>query len=77
MNTHAIWMAVQQPGKDIVVKTEAQQSVRVLHSSRRQRVKLRTTQINALYRTLLAFGESIRKGRVAIDTRSDRLRWRE
>ncbi len=36
MDTRAIWMAVQQPGKAIAVKTEEQQSVLVLHRIRRQ-----------------------------------------
>lgn len=34
MDARAIWMAVQQPGKAIAVKTEEQQSVLVLHRSR-------------------------------------------
>ncbi len=49
MDARAIWMAVQQPGKDIAVKTEEQQSVLVLHRSRRQLVKFRTMQINSLH----------------------------
>ena len=53
MDARAIWMAVQQPGKEIAVKTEEQQSVLVLHRSRRQLVKFRTAQINALHGTLL------------------------
>lgn len=36
MDAHAIWMAVQQHGKAIAVKIEEQQSVLVLHRSRRQ-----------------------------------------
>lgn len=67
MDARAIWMAVQQPGKEIAVKTEEQQSVLVLHRSRRQLVKFRTAQINALHGTLLEFGETIHKGRAAID----------
>ncbi|EGD2776968.1 transposase, partial [Salmonella enterica] len=51
MDARAIWMAVQQPGKEIAVKTEEQQSVLVLHRSRRQLVKFRTAQINALHGT--------------------------
>ncbi|EJX0512316.1 IS110 family transposase, partial [Salmonella enterica] len=62
-----IWMAVQQPGKEIAVKTEEQQSVLVLHRSRRQLVKFRTTQINALHGTLLEFGETLHKGRAALN----------
>lgn len=67
MDARAIWLAVQQPGKEIAVKTEAQQSVLVLHRSRRQLVKFRTAQINALHGTLLEFGETIHKGRAAMD----------
>jgi len=36
MNARAIWMAVQHPGEEIAVKTEEQQSVLVLHRTRRQ-----------------------------------------
>lgn len=39
MDDRAIWMAVQQPGKEIAVKTEEQQSVLVLHCLRLQLVK--------------------------------------
>lgn len=67
MDARAIWMAVQQPGKAIAVKTEEQQSVLVLHRSRRQLVKFRTAQTNALHGTLLEFGETIHKVRAAID----------
>lgn len=66
MDARAIWMAVQQPGKAIAVKTEEQQSVLVLHRSRRQLVKFRTAQINALHGILLEFGETIHKGRAAM-----------
>lgn len=68
MDARAIWMAVQQPGKEIAIKTEEQQSVLVLHRSRRQLVKFRTAQINALHGTLLEFGETIHKGRAALDS---------
>jgi transposase len=67
MDARAIWMAVQQPGRAIAVKTEEQQSVLVLHRSRRQLVKFRTAQINALHGTLLEFGEVIHKGRTALN----------
>lgn len=67
MDARAIWMAVQQPGRERAVKTEEQQSVLVLHRSRRQLVKFRTAQINALHGTLLEFGETIHKGRAAMD----------
>ena len=67
MDARAIWMAVQQPGKEIAVKTEEQQSILVLHRSCRQLVKFRTAQINALHGTLLEFGETIHKGRAAME----------
>lgn len=67
MDARAIWVAVQQPGKAIAVKTEEQQSILVLHRSRRQLVKFRTAQISALHGTLLEFGEIIHKGRAAMD----------
>lgn len=67
MDARAIWMAVQQPGKEIAVKTEEQQSILVLHCSRRQLVKFRTAQINALHGRLLEFGETIHKGRAAME----------
>ncbi len=67
MDARAIWMAVQQPDKDIAVKTEEQQSVLVLHRSRRQLVKFRTMQINSLHGTLLEFGKTIHKGRAAME----------
>lgn len=67
MDARAIWMVVQQPSKAIAVKTEEQQSILVLHRSRRQLMKFRTAQINALQGTLLEFGETIHKGRGAIN----------
>lgn len=53
--------------KEIAVKTEEQQSVLVLHRSRRQLVKFRTMQINSLHGTLTEFGETIHKGRAAME----------
>lgn len=66
MDARAIWMAVQQPGKEIAVKTKEQQSVLVLHRSRRQLVKFRSMQINSLHGTFLEFGETLHKGRAAM-----------
>ncbi len=60
-------MAVQQPGKEIAVKTEEQQSILVLHRTRLQLVKFRTARINALHGTLLEFSETVHKGRAAMD----------
>ncbi|EIE6438401.1 IS110 family transposase [Salmonella enterica] len=66
MDARAIWMAVQQPCKEIAVKTEEQQSVLVLHRYRNQLVKFRSAQINAIHGTLLEFGETVHKGRTAM-----------
>ncbi|CDL86736.1 transposase [Xenorhabdus cabanillasii JM26] len=66
MDARAIWMAVQQPGKAIAVKTEEQQSILTLHRVRRQLVKFRTAQINALHGTFLEFGETLHKGRASL-----------
>ncbi len=66
-DARAIRMAVQQPGKEIAVKTEEQQSILVLLRTRLQLVKFRTAQINALHGTLLEFGETVHKGRAAMD----------
>ncbi|MGT0683774.1 IS110 family transposase, partial [Shigella sonnei] len=41
--------------------------VLVLHRTRMQLVKFRTAQINALHGTLLEFGETIHKGRAAME----------
>lgn len=73
MDARAIWMAVQQPGKEIAVKTEEQQSVLVLHRTRRQLVKFRTMQINSLHGMFLEFGETIHKGRVAMELQNEYL----
>jgi transposase len=67
MDARAIWMAVQQPAKAVAVKTEEQQAVLSLHKMRRQLVKFRTAQINALHGLLLEFGETVRKGRASMD----------
>ena len=50
-----------------VKKSPEQQSVLVLHRTRMQLVKFRTAQINALHGTLLEFGETIHKGRAAME----------
>ncbi|WP_238985030.1 IS110 family transposase [Candidatus Glomeribacter gigasporarum] len=47
-DARAIWLAVQQPGQAVAVKTEAQQAVLALHRMRQQWVKFRTLQINRL-----------------------------
>ncbi|OTA14442.1 transposase [Xenorhabdus vietnamensis] len=67
MDARAIWLAVQQPGKSVAVKTEEQQAVLAMHKIRHQMVKYRTAQINGLHGLLLEFGETVRKGRAALD----------
>ncbi|OTA19307.1 transposase [Xenorhabdus beddingii] len=67
MDARAIWMAVQQPGKSVAVKNEEQQAILSLHRMRRQLVKFRTAQINALHGLLLEFGETLHKGRASLD----------
>ncbi len=52
---------------DLLYGTEEQQSVFVLHRTRRQLVKFWTAQINSLHGTLLEFGETIHKGRAAME----------
>lgn len=47
-DARAIWLAVQQPGKAVAVKSEAQQAVLALHRMRQELVKTRTMQINGL-----------------------------
>jgi transposase len=62
-DARAIWLAVQQPGKAVAVKTEAQQAVLALHRMRQQLVKFRTMQINSV-RGLLTEG-FVRMGGIA------------
>lgn len=63
----AIWLAVQQPGKAVAVKTEAQQAVLSLHRMRQQLVKFRTMQTNCLHGLLTEYGEVMGKSRAALD----------
>ncbi|MDE9590601.1 IS110 family transposase, partial [Xenorhabdus bovienii] len=58
---------VQQPGKLVAIKNEEQQAILSLHRMRCQLVKFRTSQINALHGLLLEFGETVHKGRAALD----------
>jgi transposase len=62
-DARAIWMAVQQPGKPIAVKTEIQQAMLALHRMRQQLIKFRTMQINNLRGLLTEYGEVMSKGR--------------
>ena len=66
-DARAIWLAVQQPGKAVAVKTEAQQAVLALHRMRQQLVKFRTMQINSLRGLLTEYGEVMGKSRAALD----------
>ena len=59
-------MTVLQPAKAVAVKTGEQQAVLSLHKMRRQLVKFRTAQINALHGLLLEFGEMVRKDRASL-----------
>ena len=64
----AIWLAVQQPGKPIAVKTEMQQAMLALHRMREQLVKFRTMQINGLRGLLTEYGEVMGRGRAKLDS---------
>ena len=66
-DARAIWLAVQQPGKPVSVKTEMQQAMLALHRMRQQLVKFRTMQSNALRGLLTEYGEVTSKGRVKLD----------
>jgi transposase len=66
-DARAIWLAVQQPGKPVAVKTEMQQAMLALHRMREQLVKFRTMQINSLRGLLTAYGEVMGQGRAALD----------
>jgi len=66
-DARAIWLAVQQPGKPVAVKTEMQQAMLALHRMRAQLVKFRTMQINGLRGLLTEYGEVMSKSRVKLD----------
>lgn len=66
-DARAIWLAVQQPGKAVAIKTEAQQAVLALHRMRQQLVKFRTMQMNSLRGLLTEYGEVMAKSRTALD----------
>ena len=60
MDAQAIWVAAQQPHiKPVPVKTERQQTCMALHGMRRQLMKIRIMQTNAL-RISVATGHSVR-----------------
>ena len=57
MDAQAIWVAAQQPHiKPVPVKTERQQACMALHGMRRQLMKVRIMQTNALRGLLAEFG---------------------
>jgi len=66
-DARAIWLAVQQPGPAVAVKTEAQQAVLALHRMRQQLVRFRTMQSNGLRGLLTEYGEVMGKSRAALD----------
>jgi transposase len=66
-DARAIWLAVQHLGKEVAVKTEAQQAVLALHRMRQQLVKFRTMQTNCLRGLLTEYGEVMNRSRAALD----------
>jgi transposase len=66
-DARAIWLAVQQPGKPVAVKSEMQQAMLALHRMREQLVKFRTMQINGLRGLLTEYGEVMRQGRTGLE----------
>lgn len=66
-DAQAIWLAVQQPGKSVAVKTEMQQAMLSLHRMREQLVKFRTMQINGLRGLLAEYGEVMGTGRMSLN----------
>ncbi|AJY38087.1 IS110 family transposase (plasmid) [Burkholderia humptydooensis] len=66
-DARAIWLAVQQPGKPVAMKTEMQQAMLALHRMREQLVKFRTMQSNGLRGLLTEYGEVMSRGRAKLD----------
>jgi len=64
-DARAIWLAVQQPGKPVAVKTEMQHPMLSLHRMREQLVKFRTMQSNGLRGLLAEYGEVAGQGRAS------------
>lgn len=63
MDAQAIWVAAQQPHiKPVPVKTERQQICLALHGMRRQLMKMRIMQTNALRGILAEFGIALPVG---------------
>lgn len=66
-DARAIWLAVQQPGKEVAIKSETQQAVLAMHRMRQQLIKFRTMQMNGLRGLLAEYGEVITRSRSALD----------
>ncbi|MPV59637.1 IS110 family transposase [Burkholderia sp. BE24] len=66
-DARAIWLAVQQPGRPVAVKTEMQQAMLALHRMREQLVKFRTMQSNGLRGLMTEYGEVMSRGRAKLD----------
>ena len=63
-DAQAIWEAAQRPGMRLVgLKSEAQQSVLMLHRMGQQLVKMRTMQVNELRGLLYELGAELPRGR--------------
>lgn len=63
MDAQAIWVAAQQPHiKSVPVKSERQQTCMALHGMRRQLMKMRIMQTNALRGVLAEFGIALPAG---------------
>jgi transposase len=66
-DARAIWLAGQQPGQAVAIKSEMQQAMLALHRMREQLVKFRTMQINGLRGLLAEYGEIMNCGRAGMD----------
>lgn len=66
-DARAIWLAIQQPGTELVgIKTLAQQATLVLHRQREMLMKVKVMQTNALRGLLYEFGATFARGRNAL-----------
>jgi len=67
MDAQAIWVAAQQPHiKPVPIKTKRQQACLALHSMRRQLMKMRVMQTNALRGILAEFGIDLPVGHIQL-----------
>ena len=74
-DARTIWVALQQLGKAVAVKTETQQTVLAMHRMRQQLVKFRTMQINSLRELLTGYGEVMDKITAVLDKGDARRPW--